>query len=132
MSGGIENIFFKNCTVHSERGATLKTSLSRGGYIKNVFFENIFLNETDNLIVIQTDYGLESSKLRQTAPVIDNINYYNLYGSGHHAGSLVCTSSIPCMNVNMTNIQFKAKDGFKCKEIYGKVVDVSPKMCYGN
>jgi len=58
MSGGIANITVENIHVWSTRRAIrIKTAPGRGGYIHNITYRNITINDARVGIVIMTDYN---------------------------------------------------------------------------
>lgn len=61
MSGGVENITVENCTFiqTTSGGVRLKSAIGRGGYIRNVTYNNIIINNPDKggLILMTDDYS---------------------------------------------------------------------------
>jgi polygalacturonase len=41
MSGGVENVTFRDCTSTGESGIRISSELGRGGYVRDVSFENM-------------------------------------------------------------------------------------------
>ena len=59
MSGGVENVRIENCHFHRPAaGVRLKTAFGRGGFIRNVKFENVTITDFGYMGVgIGEDYG---------------------------------------------------------------------------
>ncbi|MGY5354179.1 glycoside hydrolase family 28 protein [Wenyingzhuangia sp. IMCC45467] len=72
LSGGVENVFVKNCNV--AKGASMfhlvyiKTNERRGGYVKNIFVENINSGSIRNGIL-----GIETDVLYQWRNLVPTI-----------------------------------------------------------
>ncbi len=58
MSAGVRNVFVQNCKAHGylKRGIYFKTNPDRGGYIKDIYIDNIELNKTEDLFYITSFY----------------------------------------------------------------------------
>ena len=58
MSAGIQNVFIENCKTigYLKRGIYFKTNADRGGYIKNIYTQNIQLDEVEDAIYITANY----------------------------------------------------------------------------
>lgn len=113
VSGGVENVFLKNCSVAD--GAKLnnllyiKTNERRGGYVKNIFVENIKCGDIEQGILgIDTDVlyqmrDLVSTVERRLTPISD------IYLDGITAKSIKFVSriegqdSLPVRNVFIKN-----------------------------
>ncbi|WP_281336121.1 glycoside hydrolase family 28 protein [Flavobacterium eburneipallidum] len=70
MSAGVRNVYVENSTFRGDlkRGIFLKTNSDRGGYIKNIFFNNLAFGKVEDCIYITANYhgeggGLHSSKI---------------------------------------------------------------------
>lgn len=63
MSAGVRNIFVENnkAVGYLKRGIYLKTNADRGGYIKDVFVNNLQLDEVEDCIYITSNYHGEGS-----------------------------------------------------------------------
>lgn len=77
MSAGVQNIFVQNCDYAGKlkRGIYLKSNPDRGGFIKNIFIENIDFGELEDCIYITSFYHNEG---KGHVTKIDNINIKNL------------------------------------------------------
>lgn len=77
MSAGIENIYVENCKTVGplKRGVYLKTNADRGGFIKNVFVNNLWLDVVEDALYITSNYHGEGSGFPSK---ISNIHFSNI------------------------------------------------------
>ncbi|WP_264550745.1 glycoside hydrolase family 28 protein [Flavobacterium sp. N2038] len=77
MSAGVQNIFVENCKTigYLKRGIYLKTNADRGGYIKNIFVNNIHLDEVEDCIYITANYHGEGKGFQSD---ISNVHFSNI------------------------------------------------------
>lgn len=63
MSAGIKNVYISNCRTvgYLKRGIYFKTNADRGGYIKNIYVNNIQLDEVEDCIYITANYQGEGT-----------------------------------------------------------------------
>lgn len=101
MSAGIQNIFVENCKTigYLKRGIYLKTNADRGGYIKDVFVNNLQLGEVEDALHITSNYHGEGSGF---ASSISNINF----------------SNIVCNKASQTGIVIQGYPDLKIKDIF--------------
>lgn len=61
MSSGIENVFIEDCTYggYCKRGLYIKTNPDRGGFIRNIFFNNCEFGEVEDLFFLTSMYAGE-------------------------------------------------------------------------
>jgi len=80
MSGGIENIIVRDCEYNGTmRGIRIKSKRGRGGYVKNVWVEDIRMGRITRQAITVTmkySYGVDDDKGQ--APVYENINIRNV------------------------------------------------------
>ncbi len=72
MSSGIENVFIEDCTFggYCKRGLYIKTNPDRGGFIRNIFFNNCSFGEVEDLFFLTSMYAGEG---------LDNHHYTALH-----------------------------------------------------
>ena len=70
MSAGVRNVYVENSKFRGDlkRGIFIKTNSDRGGYIKNIYFDNLAFGKVEDCIYITANYhgeggGLHSSKI---------------------------------------------------------------------
>jgi len=57
MSGGIQNVTISNCTfIGTDRGVRIKTNRERGGYVRNILVNNIYMEDVFCPIAINSFY----------------------------------------------------------------------------
>jgi polygalacturonase len=107
MSAGIQNIYVENCKSagHLKRGIYLKTNADRGGFIKNVFIQNIQLDEVEDCLYITSNYHGEGSGFPST---IENISF----------------SNITCNKVTQTGIVIQGYPEKKIQNVYLSNIDI--------
>ncbi len=80
MSGGVEDIHaFDNVIDGCERGIRVKSMPGRGGYVKNILFENMSIKDTKDAIELTMDYPSSSSKpATRIYPHFENFKFINI------------------------------------------------------
>lgn len=81
MSGGVSEIWVHNCFVRStERGIRIKSMRGRGGYVKNIKFENIDIEGTrEEAIQVSMNYGSSTAvPVSDKVPVFSDILFKNI------------------------------------------------------
>lgn len=78
MSAGVKNVFAYNCKAsgYLKRGIYIKTNSDRGGYIKDIYIDNISFGDVEDAIYITSNYHGEGSGLYPTK--ISDIIFSNL------------------------------------------------------
>jgi len=140
VSGGVEDVFVRD-VIHlgpSEHGLHIKTSKTRGGYVRNVWFMNISIGEVtgDSVLGILTSYGGSHSDSTHLTDIRDihfvGINRTaNAPEASHGPGTFGCFSdSAPCHNITFTDVSLApARGDWSCKYISegsGNVKNVVP------
>ena len=77
MSAGVQNIFVRDCDYSGDlkRGIYLKSNPDRGGFIKNVFIENVDFGHVQDCFYITSFYHNEGEG---HVTKIDNIHFKNI------------------------------------------------------
>lgn len=114
LSGGIENVWLKNCTVAP--GAKMfhlvfiKTNERRGGYVKNIIVENIEADKMDEGVLgIETDVLYQWRDLvptleRKTTPISGVILRNIKVGSVKFVSHIQGQDNQPVQNVVLKNV----------------------------
>lgn len=78
MSAGVQNVFVENCTAagYCKRGIYLKSNPDRGGFIRNVYVNNVAFDEVEDAIFITAYYHGEGKGFETD---IRNIYFENLH-----------------------------------------------------
>lgn len=102
MSAGVQNVFVENCTYggYCKRGIYLKSNADRGGFIRNIYVNNVTFGDVEDAIFITSFYHGEG-KGYETA--IHDVFFDNLkFKTATHAGLVI--QGYPTKKVN--NVHF--------------------------
>ncbi|MEN8252157.1 MAG: glycoside hydrolase family 28 protein [Patescibacteria group bacterium] len=132
MSGGVSNVQVRDSHFENARhGFRVKTTRSRGGYMKDIHVENITMdNITGDVIDFNFAYSTEVKSDVSKKPVIENISLKNIHGKGNErlAVNIDGSLSFPVENIYMEDIFFteseRAVDFKKAKNVTLKNVNV--------
>jgi len=109
MSGGVRNITYRDSVLSGQRGINIKTSVGRGGYIRDVLFENVHLATSGIILGVGTD-GIPIMPGNTYTPVVDNVRFSNVTGGGG--------CRIQCSKVNGSachRLSFSGAQAERCK-----------------
>ena len=138
--GGMNNIFVTNCVFNgSDIGVRVKSNTGVGGYVHNIYIEDIYMNNIEQeAFSFTTDYlNLESGKDKNDAkptesnkiPEFTNFFCKNIVVNG--ASRAFYMAGLPERKINhlyFENINIKSGKGFECKDtedIFLKNVKIS-------
>lgn len=136
MSGGVENVTVKDCTFENTHSiASIKATRGRGGYIKNIRYENCsHINHSTEYtdtkwfrgaLYADSFYGEaefnpdEKAEINEGTPVVDGVYMKNITVDTI-AGNAVYLYGLPEMpyrNFHLENITAHGKYGMKVKNI---------------
>lgn len=138
MSGGVANITVENVHVwNSRRGVRIKTAPGRGGYIRNISYRNVTIDNSLFGIVIETEYNEHPDKDFDPAaiPTIETVSFAGIYGEKVRLPVRIQGSEdIPIQDVSFQNVSlklYKRKDHvFQCAYVQGRVFgSIFPAPC---
>lgn len=125
MSAGVRNVFVQDCKAHGylKRGIYFKTNPDRGGYIKDIYIDNLKFDTTEDLFYITSFYHGEgeghNSKISEI--YINNIECEEATGT---AVVIQGFEESKVKNVQLKNIEVnKAKNGTSITNTQNVVVD---------
>jgi len=126
MSAGVSHVFMQNneASGYLKRGIYFKTNSDRGGYIENVFIDNLQLMDTEDCIFMTANYHGEGSG--EHASKISNITVSNMSctQASNTAIAIEGYESKKVENVLLHNIYIlKAKNGLTLKNTKNVVFD---------
>ncbi|MBS4207849.1 glycoside hydrolase family 28 protein [Bacillus sp. FJAT-50079] len=119
MSGGMKNITVSNCVfIGTDRGIRIKTNRERGGYVKNVLVNNIYMEDVLCPIAINSFYrhGVnendptvnlqEAIPVTEKTPVVDHIQLRNITAKNCRAaaGFIYGLPEMPVSDISLSNI----------------------------
>ncbi len=114
-AGGIKNVFVHDCLFKNTGiGIRIKSNASRGGYVKNIFFKDIKMeNIRHEAIRIETDYSaFMASENGKNYPLFKNLNFSNIdCNYANIAISMEGTAHEPIDGVTLKNINITARNG---------------------
>jgi polygalacturonase len=78
MSAGVKNVFVENSKFsgYLKRGVFIKTNSDRGGYIKDIYFNNLAFGKVEDCIYITANYHGEGSGLFPSK--VSDISFTNI------------------------------------------------------
>ncbi|CAJ2674987.1 unnamed protein product [Trifolium pratense] len=128
-----EHITVKNCTFNGADSAVrIKTWPGGKGYVKDIIYDQIIVNQINNPIAIDQHYMRTPEKSQ--ALKISDVTISNIYGtcSGDHAIALDC-AKIGCDNITLQDIKITSVDPKKpssaiCNNVQLKSNNVSPAL----
>lgn len=129
MSGGVRNVYFHDCKIKDTmQGIRLKSMRGRGGYVEDVRFENIEINNTTNQ-AIQINMFYEFATVEPASdvpPSFHNIEIKNVCGENNETGILINgLPEQPLDRIALEHIDLGAGDGFRCSNVKNiKINDV--------
>lgn len=121
MSGGVRNVHVHDCRfMGGDQGIRLKSMRGRGGFVENVYFENIRLaNLRREAIVLNMFYGSSTAASRSDAPpIFRNIRIENV--TCESAGVAVYIRGLPeqrIRQVSLENLRLNAVEGIRCQDV---------------
>ncbi len=141
MSGGIEKVIIEDCTYngHLERGIFIKTNPNRGGYIKDIYMNNLHFGEVEECMNISSFYKGEGSEFVSD---IHDIYLENIVCEKANMAGIVIHGfpQKPVTNIKFKNIRIKnARMGlnllFAEKIIFsnvtiGSIIDTTRRITY--
>ncbi|WP_125723065.1 glycoside hydrolase family 28 protein [Flavobacterium ustbae] len=108
MSAGVQNVFVENCKTvgYLKRGIYLKTNADRGGYIKNIFVNNIQLDQVEDCLYITANYHGEGKGYQSD---ISNVHFSNITCNKASESGIVIQGfqDKKIRNITLKNIEIK-------------------------
>ncbi|OLS35549.1 glycoside hydrolase family 28 protein [Bacillus sp. MRMR6] len=124
-SGGIRNVTVSNCVfIGTDRGIRFKTNRARGGYIKNILVNNIYMEDVFCPLTINSFYrhgvdetdetinSLEAIPISEKTPIIEHVQISHVTAKNCRAAAVfiyglpempVKDISISHLTIEMTN-----------------------------
>ncbi|KAG9449617.1 hypothetical protein H6P81_009582 [Aristolochia fimbriata] len=101
----VSEINVENCTFEkTQNGVRIKTWQGGSGYVKNIGFRHLEMNQVDRPIVIDQYYEDKTNK--SSAVAVSEVEFVDIRGtaSKEDAIQLACSLSVPCRNIRLTQI----------------------------
>ncbi|MBO0324075.1 glycoside hydrolase family 28 protein [Muricauda sp. CAU 1633] len=113
ISAGVRNVFTRNCKMDSpnlDRAIRIKTNTVRGGFVENVFVDNIQVGQVKEAVLkINTYYGIYANQEGDYIPSIKDIHLENIQveNGGKYGVLIKGRPENPVKNVTLTNVHIK-------------------------
>ena len=139
MSGGVENVLVEECQfLNVSSGLRIKAALGRGGYVRNVTYRNIDIDNAIGWAIQANDFYGSSNKAchgreANAVPKISDLRFENItaHGTGNGA-NFVGLSTAFVRGVVLSNVTLltQGKETYTCNDTVGKYdAHCSPRPC---
>ncbi|KAK6125173.1 hypothetical protein DH2020_041074 [Rehmannia glutinosa] len=126
-SSSVEDVIVSGAVLfNTENGVRIKTWQGGSGFARKITFENIWMKNVSNPIIIDQYYcDSPVTCLNQTSAVgIDSISFRGIKGTSATEEAIIfaCSDSYPCKRLHLENIQIITSTGTAksfCWEAYG-------------
>ncbi|XP_023532007.1 polygalacturonase-like [Cucurbita pepo subsp. pepo] len=136
---GVQNITLKNSIfTRSDNGIRIKTwARPSKGFVRNILFDNIIMNNVKNPIVIDQNYCPDNKGCprKNSGIQISKVTYKNIRGTSttQKAVNFECSVTNPCKEIKLQNIKllYKNKAAMSsCKNVRGSAnAKLMPRSC---
>jgi polygalacturonase len=135
MSGGVRNIYVRNCDfLGTDVGIRFKSRRGRGGVVENIFIQDIRMKDIPEDAILFTlyygdrvsipdeeetdsDYAKNVPPVTEETPTFQNIYMKNIICDGaNRAVYMQGLPEMPIQKINLENIVISAKNGATCIE----------------
>jgi polygalacturonase len=106
MSGGVRNIYAHDMNlISNKRGIRIKSMRGRGGFVKNVYYENFKMGKLrDEVVIINMKYGMSTVVPKgERVPVFENIFIKNVHCE--EAGTGLCMIGLDDQKIRNVTIE---------------------------
>lgn len=137
-SGGVQNILAENINLYNMGvGIHVKTNIGRGGFIRNITFSNVYMENVRKGIKIAGDVGdhPDNNFNPNALPVVKDITLKNIWGvKVQQPGLIQGVKDSPFIGICLSNIHLHGVPGSKytpwqCSAVSGASFQVSPWPC---
>lgn len=121
VSGGVRNVYAHDCKISkTNQGIRMKSMRGRGGFVTDVWFDNIEINDVNEQAVqINMFYQFSTVMPKSNKPTdVNNINISNIFGKGSDTAIEIC--GLPehkLRNINLKNINLAGNNKINCSDI---------------
>ncbi|XVF51336.1 hypothetical protein PTKIN_Ptkin04bG0176700 [Pterospermum kingtungense] len=137
-SGGVENVLAENIVLYNTGiGVNVKTNIGRGGFIKNITVSQVFMENVRTGIKIAGDTGdhPDNNFNPNALPYVKGVTLKNIWGvKVQRAGSIQGLKNAPftgiCLSkINLHGVRGPISPPWKCSDVSGAAIEVSPWPC---
>ena len=122
MSGGVQKIYAYNCNFNNtDRGLRFKTMKGRGGFIKDLWFKDIEMNNIKNeAIIVNMKYGASSIAPRgDKMPKLSNFNFNKIRSNNSKTClKVVGDDSQKIEGLNFKNVNMSGTNGLIIENLH--------------
>lgn len=126
MSGGVEDVLVKNMRFRNvDTGIRLKTLRGRGGYVRNIRYENIDMRDlAEDAVQLDMKYKYATLKSESDAiPEVSNISLKNIFvRETNRAFRVGGREDMPIRNLSIENSSFFVKETGRINDTIGAVL----------
>jgi polygalacturonase len=116
-SGGIRNVTVLNCVFDSDNWAPIrfKTQPSRGGVVENITYKNITLHQTRQAFEMNMEWRMVGPRQPDSnpLPVVRNVKIINVNGDVKSVGAIHGLPGSPIQGITFENCNITADRGFR-------------------
>ena len=117
MSGGVRNVAVQDCDfTGTDRGLRIKSMRGRGGFVENVYYDNVRHRDIRLMVVEVTSFYASSTlePLTQTPPRIRGVHVSNVSARGAKlAAALTGLPEAPLEDISFERVQIEADEGVR-------------------
>ncbi|KAJ4711906.1 Pectin lyase-like superfamily protein [Melia azedarach] len=137
-SGGVENVLAEHINLYNVGvGIHVKTNMGRGGFIRNITFSDVYMENARKGIKIAGDVGDHpDDKFNPNAlPVVKGVTIKNVWGvKVQQSGTIQGLKNSPFTGICLSDINLHGVTGptsppFKCSDVSGTAYQVNPWPC---
>ncbi|KAI4368040.1 hypothetical protein MLD38_016650 [Melastoma candidum] len=137
-SGGIENVLAENINLFNTGiGIHVKTNIGRGGFVKDITFSDIYMENVRKGIKIVGDAGDHPDDYYNPSALtfVRGIRIKDIWGVGiEEPGIIQGTKGAPFTEICLSNIYLHGLPGVRrvpwiCSNVNGAALEVSPGAC---
>jgi hypothetical protein len=123
MSGGVRNVAVEDCDfTGTDRGLRIKSMRGRGGFVENVYYDNVRHKDIRLMVVEITSFYASSTlePLTQTPPRIRGIHVSNVTAHGaKFAAQITGLPEAPLEDITFDRVQIEADEGVRVTDAKG-------------
>lgn len=116
MSAGVRNVFVEDCTYagYTKRGLYVKTNPNRGGFVRDIYFQNVEFGEVEDLFYITSMYAGEGADDNHFTDIEDiHVKNVKCKKANNAAIILQGTTAKPLRNISFEDVSVdECKIGF--------------------
>lgn len=126
MSGGVSNVEITNCKISgTNQGIRIKSMRGRGGYIRDIKFNNIEMDSLEQAIEINMYYKYTTVVPKtQLPPICENISIENIKGKNCKlAVEIIGLPESKIKNIQLKNIEISGEKSALIEDCTGLKMD---------